>query len=130
MVDIKVCWEVIKDVQLVVFDKDGTLIDVHTYWVNMIKFRAESVVYKLCLGEKEKLGLMDSVGVDTGLWKIKREGPVDLKKREIVLQVGVEYSISHGMPDQTSLFERSFQGGGRKFNELFPRNYKASQWLV
>lgn len=109
MADIKVGREVIRDVQLVVFDKDGTLIDVHTYWVNMIKFRAELVVKKLCLGEKEKLGLMDSMGVDTNLWKIKPEGPVGLKKREIVLQAGVEYLISHGMPDQTNLFEEVFR---------------------
>jgi len=109
MVDIKVCLEVIKDVQLVVFDKDGKLIDVHTYWVNMIKFRAESVIKKLCLGEEEKLGLMDSIGVDTNLWKIKPEGPVGIKKREIVLQAGVEYLISHGMSDQTNLFEEVFR---------------------
>lgn len=109
MVDIKVGREVIRDVQLVVFDKDGTLIDVHTYWVNMIKFRAELVVNKLCLGEKEKLGLMDSMGVDIGLWKIKPEGPVGIKKREIVLQSGVEYLISLGMSDQTSLFKEAFR---------------------
>jgi len=109
MTDIKVGREVIRDVQLVVFDKDGTLIDVHTYWVNMIKFRAELIIKKLCLGEEEKLGLMDSMGVDIGLWKIKPEGPVGIKKREIVLQAGVEYLISHGMPDQTSLFEEAFR---------------------
>jgi len=109
MANIKIGRKIIKDIQLVVFDKDGTLIDVHTYWVNMIKFRAELIIKKLCLGEKEKLGLMDSMGVDTNLWKIKPEGPVGIKKREVVLQAGVEYLISHGMPDQTSLFEEAFR---------------------
>ena len=108
MADIKIGQEVIKDVQLAVFDKDGTLIDVHTYWVNMIKFRAELVVNKLFLGEREKIGLMDSMGVDIGLWKIKPEGPVGIKKREIVLQAGVEYLMRLGMPDQTVLFEEVF----------------------
>ena len=109
MADIKVGWEVIKDVQLAIFDKDGTLIDVHTYWVNMIKFRAELVTDRLCLGEKEKLGLMESMGVDTGLWKIKPEGPVGLKKREIVLKAGVEYLKTLGVSDQTLLFEKVFR---------------------
>jgi len=109
MADIKIGRKIIKDIQLVVFDKDGTLIDVHTYWVNMIKFRAELIIKKLCLGEKEKLGLMDSMGVDTNLWKIKPEGPVGIKKREIVLQAGVEYLMSHGMFDQTDLFEEVFK---------------------
>ncbi len=109
MADIKVGQEVIKDVKLAVFDKDGTLIDVHTYWVNMIKFRAELVTDRLGLGEEEKLGLMESMGVDTGLWKIKPEGPVGLKKREIVLKAGVEYLITLGVPDQTLLFEEVFR---------------------
>lgn len=109
MADIKVGREVIKDVQLAIFDKDGTLIDVHTYWVNMIKFRAELVTDRLCLGEKEKLGLMESMGVDTGLWKIKPEGPVGLKKREIVLKAGVEYLKTLGVSDQTLLFEKVFR---------------------
>ena len=119
MADIKVGREVIKDVQLVVFDKDGTLIDVHTYWVNMIKFRAELVAERLGLGEEEKLGLMDSMGVNTALWKIKPEGPVGLKKREIVLKAGVEYLMTLGMPDQTSLFEDVFREVDENSSEHF-----------
>jgi len=57
MVDIKVCLEVIKDVQLVVFDKDGTLTDVHTYWVNMIKFRAELIIKNYAWVKKKSLDL-------------------------------------------------------------------------
>jgi phosphoglycolate phosphatase len=119
MVDIKVGREVVKDVHLAVFDKDGTLIDVHTYWVNMIKFRAELVTDRLCLGEKEKLGLMESMGVDTGLWKIKPEGPVGLKKREIVLKSGVEYLKTLGVSDQTLLFEEVFREVDENSSEHF-----------
>jgi phosphoglycolate phosphatase-like HAD superfamily hydrolase len=109
MVNIRVGREVVKDVQLAVFDKDGTLIDVHTYWVNMIRFRAELVADRLRLSEEEKLGLMNNMGVDTGLWKIKPEGPVGIKKREIVLKAGVEYLENLGIPDQTLLFEEVFR---------------------
>jgi len=119
MADIKVGREVIKDVQLVVFDKDGTLIDVHTYWVNMIKFRAELVAERLGLGEEEKLGLMDSMGVNTALWKIKPEGPVGLKKREIVLKAGVEYLKTVGVSDQTLLFEEVFREVDEDSSEHF-----------
>jgi len=119
MADIKIGREVIKDVQLAVFDKDGTLIDVHAYWVNMINFRAELVTDRLGLGEKEMLGLMESMGVDTDLWKIKPEGPVGLKKREIVLKAGVEYLMTLGMPDQTSLFEDVFREVDENSSEHF-----------
>ncbi len=109
MVDIKVGQAVVKGIQLVIFDKDGTLIDVHTYWVNMIKFRAEIVAGKMGLDEGEKLGLMESMGVDTSLWKIKPEGPVGLKKRGIVLKAGIEYLKRLCMPDKTGLFEEVFR---------------------
>jgi len=107
--DLKMGDRTIPSIRLAVFDKDGTLIDVHTYWVNMIKFRAELVVNRLGLSRKEKFGLMDSMGVDTNLWKIKPEGPVGLKKREIVLQAGVEYLKRLGVPDQSRLFHEVFR---------------------
>jgi phosphoglycolate phosphatase len=110
---------IISDVSLAVFDKDGTLIDVHTYWTNMVKFRAESVARKLCLGEKETVGLMNSMGVDTDLWKIKPEGPVGIKKREIVLHAGVEYLLALGMPDHTNLFEEAFSEVDEKSIDYF-----------
>ena len=119
MADIKIGREVIRAVQLVVFDKDGTLIDVHTYWVNMIKFRAELVADRLGLGAKEKLGLIESMGVDTGLWKIQPEGPVGLKKREIVLEAGVEYLKTLGIPDQTGLFGEVFREVDENSSEHF-----------
>jgi phosphoglycolate phosphatase len=122
MAELKVGREVIKDVQLVIFDKDGTLIDIHTYWVNMIKFRAELVTDRLGLGKIEKSGLMESMGVDTGLWKIKPGGPVGIQKREAVLQAGVEYLIANGKGDQTRLFEEAFrevdENSSEHFNEI------------
>ena len=106
--DLKINDQIIPNIRLAVFDKDGTLIDIHTYWVNMIKFRAQLVSEKLDLGKEVTLGLMDSMGVDTALWKIKPEGPVGIKKREIVLQAGVEYLMTLDIPDQTRLFEEAF----------------------
>jgi len=32
---------VIKDPELIIFDKDGTLIDIHFYWTSMIQNRSE-----------------------------------------------------------------------------------------
>lgn len=101
--------DVISNIQLAVFDKDGTLIDAHTYWVNMIKLRAEYVRNRLALGEEKTLGLMESMGVDTSSWRIKPEGPVGLKKREIVMMAGIEYMKSLGVSDQTALFEEVFK---------------------
>ena len=99
----------IPNVDLVVFDKDGTLIDVHVYWANMIRFRAEAIVSRLDLGSVERNGIMDAMGVEIVTGRIKPEGPVGIKKREVVLRAGVDYLISQGLSDRTELFEEVFQ---------------------
>jgi phosphoglycolate phosphatase len=108
-VDLVVGGNLIPSVDLVVFDKDGTLIDVHTYWANMVRFRADAVIARLGLGVEERNGIMDAMGVDVETGRIKPDGPVGLKKREIVLRAGVEYLIAKGHSDTTGLFEEIFQ---------------------
>jgi HAD superfamily hydrolase (TIGR01549 family) len=52
---------------------------------------------------------MDAMGVDVETDRIKSDGPVGLKKREIVLRAGVDYLIAQGHADLTELFEDVFQ---------------------
>lgn len=99
----------ISDVKLCIFDKDGTLIDVHTYWANMILFRSEFIRDELGFDQEICKGLMESMGVNSDEMSIKPEGPVGLKKREIVLRSGVDFLISKGYPDQTELFLSVFK---------------------
>lgn len=94
----------IPDVGLAVFDKDGTLIDIHTYWANMVKLRAERVRAALGLSAEDASGIMEAMGVDVRAMRIKPEGPVGLKKREIVLQTGVDYLAAKGITDTHQLF--------------------------
>jgi len=94
----------IRDVGLAVFDKDGTLIDIHTYWANMVKLRAEHVGAALGLASAHVTGIMEAMGVDAPAMRIKPEGPVGLKKREIVLQAGVDYLAQNGITDTHQLF--------------------------
>jgi HAD superfamily hydrolase (TIGR01549 family) len=95
----------LSDVELCIFDKDGTIIDVHTYWANMVRFRADFIGDHLGLDAEIRKGIMEAMGVDTSAMCIKPEGPVGLKKREIVLRAGVDYLISIGHPDYTGLFD-------------------------
>jgi len=97
------------DVRLVIFDKDGTIIDVHTYWANMVKYRSRIIAERLGLDLEIEKGLMDSMGVLVEQMRIKPDGPVGIKKREIVLNAGVTYLISCGFPDHTPLFQEAFQ---------------------
>jgi len=87
---------VLQRVGAVLFDKDGTIIDVHHYWSLMIRYRAEAVAE--FAGPNESGGghggpmvnvLMSAMGVDGTGRRLRPEGPVGVKKRsEIVSVVG------------------------------------------
>ena len=88
LVDNKV---VIKNVNAVIFDKDGTLIDIHYYWVSIIKLRATLVAkkwFKKCNKAQIEEYLINIMGVDLVTKKMKPDGPVGvLPRREIVTLV-------------------------------------------
>lgn len=98
----------IHKIRLVLFDKDGTLMDVHTYWAGMVKRRADTICGMLRLGTDDRNGLMTAMGVDPATQRIRREGPVGIKKRDIVLRAGVDYLLSRGHPDRTEAFKDAF----------------------
>ena len=75
------------DVEAVIFDKDGTLIDVHHYWASMLKIRAKLIVKKYKLDGKVKNELMDAMGIDVRTGKIKANGPVGIKPRPFIVSV-------------------------------------------
>lgn len=100
--------KVLPDIDLLIFDKDGTLMDVHRYWSTMIAWRAELICRRLGLGPRHQAGLIDSMGVIPGGHRIKPQGPVGIKKREVVMAAAVEYLQMSGLGAQGALCEGIF----------------------
>lgn len=89
---------VLNDIKLVIFDKDGTLIDVHHYWTSIIKIRASKITNKWFNEENRanfELGLVDLMGVDIETNKLKPEGPVGVKSRSYIVGIVKEYICKH-----------------------------------
>jgi len=82
----------IENIKMVVFDKDGTLIDVHHYWCSMIEFRAKFFVEIVGTDKKSQLydELVDNMGIDLVSKKMKPEGPVGIKPRDFIVDVALE----------------------------------------
>lgn len=93
----------LENIDLLIFDKDGTLIDVHKYWFSMVDMRARLICERLNLSQNHHLNLMDSMGVDVKMNKIKPEGPVGIKKRETVMEAAVDYLRAIGLSGQEDL---------------------------
>ena len=99
MVNIGINEEIIDEIELVIFDKDGTLVDLYNYWANMINFRVVSAQKKLGFDESKNDDVMYAMGVDVAKRRLRSEGPVGLKKREIVMQAMVDSLAEIGFPD-------------------------------
>ena len=99
MVHLEINANIIENIELVIFDKDGTLVDLYNYWANMINFRVESAQKKLGFNESNKIDIMYAMGVDVENGRLRSEGPVGLKKREIVMQAMVDSLAEIGFSD-------------------------------
>jgi len=99
VVQLEINENIIDNIELVIFDKDGTLVDLYNYWANMISFRVESAQRKLGFDESKNNDIMYAMGVDVENGRLRSEGPVGLKKREIVMQAMVDSLADIGFPD-------------------------------
>lgn len=108
MINIVLNDKIINNIDLVVFDRDGTLIDLYHYWSNMVKMRAETICNKLHLHSDHIIPLMYSMGVNVKNRCILPEGPVGLKKREIVMAAAIEYLKSIGITDTSEICSNAF----------------------
>ena len=77
----------------VLFDKDGTLVDIHHYWASMIRLRA-ALLAQRWVGEAEVDAtaehLVDAMGVDPVTGRMKPEGPVGVRPRSVIVKVAAE----------------------------------------
>jgi len=91
MVNLKVHNKIIENIELVIFDRDGTLIDLYHYWSNMVKIRSIKICEFYNLEDRHVEKLMFEMGIDRNNSKIKPTGPVGLKTRKEVMSYAIEY---------------------------------------
>jgi len=98
--------------EIILFDKDGTLIDVHHYWSRMLRLRSELIVNKWFKGHSEKnkikRELTESMGIDSESGKIKVTGPVGIKSRKFLVEVALSVVRSKGISINNSQIEGVF----------------------
>ncbi len=84
--------DILTDIDTILFDKDGTLIDLHHYWVSMIQLRSEHLVARYQSRNNGKLThlLSGNMGVDLVSGRMKPEGPVGIKPRHYIVHVVAE----------------------------------------
>ena len=87
--------------EAVLFDKDGTIIDIHHYWDSMIRIRSALVVKRWFSGNSSRHEiqnqLIDSMGLSLNSGRIKAEGPVGVKPRSFIVNVVADVVCDYGV---------------------------------
>lgn len=96
MINILVGDKLLENIELMVFDKDGTIIELYHYWSRMVYYRALFICERLGMDKSHIKGLSYAMGVDWEKESLRPQGPVGLKKREIVMQEAIYYLEGQG----------------------------------
>lgn len=98
--------------EMVLLDKDGTLIDIHHYWTSMIRLRARLIVEQWFKGradaEDVERNLIEAMGVDIASGRMKPEGPVGVKPRPFIVGVATATVCKAGVEMDDARMEALF----------------------
>lgn len=98
--------------KIVLFDKDGTLIDIHHYWASMIRIRAEKITKQWFASvvntQKIKNDLLSAMGIDLHSGRIKSDGPVGIKPRSFIVNVAADIVRNEGCDITNIQMEKLF----------------------
>ncbi len=101
-------WEIC-DIRAVLFDKDGTFIDVHTYWGRIIERRSAAIIAKYNLPKGEFDGICRAFGWDYKARKLMNQGPVALLPRAEVVEALCakmqDYGQKVSIEEMTAIFD-------------------------
>jgi phosphoglycolate phosphatase len=121
MVSLKIGNNIINEIDLVIFDKDGTLIELNPYWVKITYMRAEAIANYFELTDENVQTLASIMGVDIITNRLKECGPVGVKKREIVMKAAADYLLSLGYDNPSDLCSTAFEDVDRISLNIFDK---------
>jgi HAD superfamily hydrolase (TIGR01549 family) len=103
----------IRGIRLAIFDKDGTLMELYHYWSQMVELRASLIRRDLTLTAAQEEDLIFAMGVDRRQGRLRPEGPVGIKRREVVMQAAVDSIRSAGYGERAELCISAFDEADR-----------------
>lgn len=79
-------WE-IDNIETVLFDKDGTFIDLHYFWGKMTELRAEAIIKRYGLGKDALDKICLSLGYDVNAQEMLADGITALYSRSKIIEI-------------------------------------------
>ena len=90
MINLKTADWKIKNIDTVLFDKDGTLVDLHYFWGKMTEFRIAEIIKKYNLEQDCHFELCSFLGFDVQCQKMLPDGITALYSRSKIIELLIE----------------------------------------
>ena len=107
-------WE-LKNIETILFDKDGTFIDLHYFWGKMTELRAEEIIKKFSKDNNLKPKLCLYLGYDISTKKMLPDGITAMYSRSQIIEIFKSNLADENIMVTTSELEKIFDEVSEKF---------------
>ncbi len=114
----------IKDIDTIIFDKDGTLIDLHHFWGKMTEMRANEIIEKFCLKKDCHKKFCDFLGFNIETKKMYNDGITALFSRAKIIELFCEELKKYDVETNSDELENIFNKVSDNFNKNFEKQVK------
>ena len=115
MINFRVNENVIENVELVIFDKDGTFIDIHKYWGKVVELRARAIIKYFSMSSRFFEPLCNVMGYDLKTKLLPPDSPVGLYARNQVQEILTYYLIKNNIEAYPEAIETIFHDVAEEF---------------
>ena len=110
MIDLEINGTILKEIDLIIFDKDGTLIELFPYWTVVARKRAENICYAMHVSDDslvEWISLL--MGVDNRKKAMNPKGPIGINNRPYIENLVFEELQKKGYPVDPQMIAAAFR---------------------
>jgi phosphoglycolate phosphatase len=110
MIDLTIHDTRLKEIELIIFDKDGTLFELYPYWKIVAQRRAENICRSMHVDDRRTVEwIVYIMGVDNTKKSMNPDGPIGIKNRPFIQNFVFEELQKKGYPIEPQMILEAFQ---------------------
>jgi HAD superfamily hydrolase (TIGR01509 family) len=110
MIDLTINGKTLKEIDLIIFDKDGTLFELYPYWTVVARRRAENICRAMRVSDESLVNWIALLmGVDTAKRSMNPKGPIGIYNRTYIQNLVFEELQKKGYPVDLQMILGAFQ---------------------